>query len=158
MTMVAKPELVPSEPIDIQGILKMLPHSYPFVLIDRVLEVIPYVRAVGMKNVTINEPFFVGHFPERPVMPGVLIIESMAQTGAVLVMRSLGAHCEGKLVYFMSVEQARFRRPVVPGDQMLVRVKRLHHRGNVWKIYAVAEVENVRVADAALTAMINEHS
>src|SRR5260370_14089859 len=114
--------------LDIQRIRAMIPHRYPFLMIDRVVEIIPDASAVGIKNVSINEPYFAGHFPQRPVMPGVLIIEAMAQTAAVLVVQTLGSGAEGKLVYFMSVDSARFRRPVVPGDTMRVPVTKHRNR------------------------------
>ena len=106
----------PSVEIDIQRIMQMIPHRQPFLMIDKVIDVVANARATGIKNVSINEPYFQGHFPARPVMPGVLIIEAMAQTAAVLVVHTLGPEAEGKLVYFMSVDNARFRRPVFPGD------------------------------------------
>ena len=144
------------EDIDIQRIMEMIPHRYPFLLIDRVVDVVPSVRATGLKNVSINEFYFQGHFPQRPVMPGVLIIEAMAQTAAVLVVRSLGAEAEGKLVYFMTVDNARFRRPVVPGDAMRVHVARQRNRGNVWKFDGQAMVGDRLVAEATFAAMIME--
>src|SRR5215469_9815347 len=102
--------------IDILRVMEMIPHRYPMLMIDKVIDVVANDSAIGVKNVTINEPYFQGHFPARPVMPGVMIIEAMAQTAAVLVVHSLGPSAEGKLVYFMSVDDARFRKPVVPGD------------------------------------------
>lgn len=140
--------------VDIGRIVQMIPHRYPFLLVDRVVEVRPNEGAVGIKNVSINEPFFQGHFPTMPVMPGVLIIESMAQTAAVLVVSTLGPESEGKLVYFMSVDRARFRKPVVPGDRMEVHVKKEQSRGNVWKFSAEAKVEDRLVAEATFAAMI----
>ena len=140
--------------IDIEGIIKMIPHRYPFLLIDRVQDVVPETSATGVKNVTINEPFFPGHFPDKPIMPGVLIIESMAQTAAVLVVSGLGEETEGKLVYFMSVESARFRKPVTPGDQLEIKVVKKQTRGNVWKFDGQAYVENTLVAESEFTAMI----
>jgi 3-hydroxyacyl-[acyl-carrier-protein] dehydratase len=140
--------------IDIERIMKMIPHRYPFLMIDRVVDVIPDVSAVGIKNVTVNEPHFPGHFPRRPVMPGVLIIESMAQTAAVLVVETLGGDSEGKLVYFMSVENARFRKPVMPGDTVHVHVHKLRNRRNVWKFRAEAKVDGTVVAEATYAAMI----
>jgi 3-hydroxyacyl-[acyl-carrier-protein] dehydratase len=142
------------EALDVQRIMQAIPHRYPFLLIDRVEEVVPDVSAIGVKNVSINEQFFQGHFPAHPVMPGVLIIESMAQTAAVLVVETLGPSAAGKLVYFMSVEGAKFRRPVVPGDQMRIHVKKERSRGSVWKFSAVARVEGVVVAEATNAAMI----
>jgi 3-hydroxyacyl-[acyl-carrier-protein] dehydratase len=140
--------------IDIQRIVAMIPHRYPFLMIDKVIDVVPDASAVGVKNVTINEPYFQGHFPQRPVMPGVLIIESMAQTAAVLVVQTLGPQAEGKLVYFMSVDNARFRKPVVPGDTLHVHVTKQRNRGNVWKFVGEAKVGGKLVAEATYAAMI----
>jgi 3-hydroxyacyl-[acyl-carrier-protein] dehydratase len=140
--------------INLQRVLQMIPHRYPFLMIDRVDDVITDKSAVGVKNVTINEPFFQGHFPSEPVMPGVLIIEAMAQTAAVLVVHTLGKAFEGKLVYFMSVDSARFRKPVVPGDQLRIHVVKDRHRGMVWKFNAEAKVDGVLVAEATYAAMI----
>jgi 3-hydroxyacyl-[acyl-carrier-protein] dehydratase len=140
--------------IGIERIMRMIPHRYPFLLIDKVVDVHSDSAAVGIKNVTINEPFFAGHFPQRPVMPGVLIIESMAQTAAVLVVQTLGARAEGKLVYFMSVDNARFRKPVVPGDRLRVHVTKQRNRGSVWKFTGEAYVDEKLVAEATFAAMI----
>ncbi|MBR9970627.1 3-hydroxyacyl-ACP dehydratase FabZ [Magnetospirillum sulfuroxidans] len=140
--------------IDINRIMEMIPHRYPFLMVDKVIGIIPNVSAIGIKNVTINEPFFQGHFPQRPVMPGVLIIESMAQTAAVLVVETLGPSAEGKLVYFMSVDSARFRKPVGPGDQLSVHVFKERSRGNVWKFRAEAKVGETLMAEATYAAMI----
>lgn len=140
--------------LDLERIMEMIPHRYPFLLIDRIVEMELGKSATGLKNVTFNEPHFVGHFPGNPVMPGVLIIESMAQTAGVLVVATLGAKAEGKLVYFMSIDGARFRKPVVPGDKLLVAVKRVHHRRNVWKFACQAKVDETLVAEATITAMI----
>ena len=123
-------------------------------MIDRVINVVPDQSATGVKNVSINEPFFVGHFPQRPVMPGVLIIEAMAQTSAVLVVRTMGAESEGKLVYFMTVDEARFRKPVVPGDQLHINIRKERSRGNVWKFSAEAKVGDTLCAEATYSAMI----
>lgn len=143
--------------IDINAIMKMIPHRYPFLLIDRVIDVVPDQSAVGIKNVTFNEPHFMGHFPSQPIMPGVLIIEAMAQTSAVLVVKTLGMETEGKLVYFMSVENARFRKPVTPGDTMYIHVTKERNRGNVWRFTSEAKVDGVRVAEATFTAMIMDN-
>ena len=113
-----------------------IPHRYPFLMLDRVVDVVLNTSAIGVKNVSVNEPFFAGHFPNHPVMPGVLIIESMAQTAAVLVVETLGPDAAGKLVYFMSIEGAKFRRPVVPGDQLRIHIVKERSRGNVWKFHA----------------------
>ena len=140
--------------IDVHRIMEMIPHRYPFLMIDRVVDIVPGAKATGVKNVTINEPYFAGHFPERPVMPGVLIIEAMAQTAAVFVVHTLGAESEGKLVYFMSVDRARFRKPVEPGDQLRVEVSKQRSRGNVWKFSGKATVDGKLVAEATYAAMI----
>ncbi|HJS32747.1 MAG TPA: 3-hydroxyacyl-ACP dehydratase FabZ [Alphaproteobacteria bacterium] len=140
--------------LDVERIMKMIPHRYPFLMIDRVVEAVPDVSAVGIKNVTINEPYFQGHFPQRPVMPGVLIIEAMAQTAAVLVVYTLGPDAEGKLVYFMTVDSARFRRPVTPGDTLHIHVRKERNRGPVWKFSAEAKVDGTLVAEATYAAMI----
>src|SRR3712207_2331590 len=142
------------EAYDIARIMHAIPHRFPFLLIDRVVEVAKDASAVGIKNVTINEQFFQGHFPQHPVMPGVLIIESMAQTAAVLVVETLGPSAAGKLVYFMTVENAKFRRPVVPGDQLRVHVAKERQRGNIWKFAAEAKVDGRVVAEATYAAMI----
>ena len=140
--------------IDIEKIVEMIPHRYPFLMIDRVSDLVPEESAVGHKNVTINEPHFQGHFPSKPIMPGVLIIEAMAQTSAVLVVHTLGRETEGKLVYFMSVENAKFRRPVHPGDVMKIYVNTKQHRKAVWKFDGVAKVDEQIVAESTFTAMI----
>ena len=142
------------ESFDIAHIMRAIPHRYPFLLVDRIVDVVKGVSAIGVKNVSINENFFQGHFPAHPVMPGVLIIESMAQTAAVLVVETLGPEARGKLVYFMSVEGAKFRRPVVPGDQMRVHVVKDRQRGNIWKFRGDAKVDGKTVAEATYSAMI----
>ena len=139
---------------DILRIMQAIPHRFPFLLIDRMVDIVLGQSAVGIKNVSINEPFFQGHFPIQPVMPGVLIVASMAQTAGALVVMSLGAEAEGKVVLFMSIENARFRRPVVPGDQLRIHVTRAHSRGPVWKFDGVAKVDGTVVAEATYTAMI----
>ncbi|MCH7929154.1 MAG: 3-hydroxyacyl-ACP dehydratase FabZ [Proteobacteria bacterium] len=139
---------------DIERVQEMIPHRYPILMIDRVIDVVTNVSAVGVKNVSINEPFFLGHFPRRPVMPGVLIIEAMAQTAAVLVVHTLGPESAGKLVYFMSIESARFRKPVVPGDTIYVHVHKQKQRKNVWKFASEAKVDGRVVAAATYAAMI----
>lgn len=141
---------------DVMRIMDMIPHRYPFLLIDRVVDIQPDVSAVGIKNVSINESFFQGHFPRQPVMPGVLIIESMAQTAAVLVVSTLGPEAEGKLVYFMSVDNARFRKPVFPGDQLHIHVAKERNRGPVWKFRGEAKVGGSLVAEATFAAMIRD--
>src|SRR5208282_3309033 len=131
--------------IDIGRLMELIPHRYPFLMIDKVVEVVLGESAVGIKNVSVNEPFFAGHFPNHPVMPGVLIIECMAQTSAVLVVKTLGSDAAGKVVYFMSIDGAKFRRPVTPGDQMRVEVTRKQRRGPVWKFQGVAKVDGAVV-------------
>lgn len=148
--------VVAEQVIDIHGIQRMIPHRYPFLMIDRVTNLVLDTRATGIKNVTINEPYFAGHFPTHPIMPGVLIIEAMAQTAAVLVVATLGPERQGNLVYFMSVDSARFRKPVVPGDTLLVHVEKERQRGNVWRFSGKAEVAGVPVAEATYAAMIRE--
>lgn len=140
--------------IDIRRIMEMIPHRYPMLLIDRVMEVDQNERAVAIKNVTINESFFQGHFPGAPVMPGVLIIEAMAQTAAALVVHSVGKELEGKLVYFMAIDGAKFRKPVTPGDQLVIEVRREQNRRNVWKFKGEARVDGELAAEAFVTAMI----
>ncbi|MDI6889455.1 MAG: 3-hydroxyacyl-ACP dehydratase FabZ [Thermodesulfovibrionales bacterium] len=140
--------------MDIKEIQKFLPHRYPFLLVDRIIDIEPGVKAVGIKNVTINEGFFQGHFPGHPIMPGVLIIEALAQVAGILAFRP-GANV-GKSVYFMSIEKAKFRKPVVPGDQLRLEVNILQHRGNVWKFSGNAVVEEKVVAEAEFTAMVTD--
>lgn len=140
--------------ISIERIMEMIPHRYPFLMIDRIIDMKLGEFAIGLKNVSINEQHFTGHFPGKPVMPGVLLIEAMAQTSAVLVVNTLGKDAEGKLVYFMSIDEAKFRKPVVPGDSVHIRVDKQQSRRNVWKFACVATVEGVKVAEALVCAMI----
>lgn len=140
--------------IDVNRIMQMIPHRYPFLMIDRVRDVVKGESAVGLKNVTASEPHFQGHFPDHPIMPGVLIVEAMAQTAAVLVVETLGTESEGKLVYFMSVDNARFRKPVTPGDSLEITVTLKRSRGNVYKFDGVAKVGDTVMADASFAAMI----
>ena len=139
---------------DINYILEMIPHRYPFLLVDRIIDKKDKKEIKTLKNVTINEPFFSGHFPNKPIMPGVLIIESMAQTAAVVVVESLGTKAEGSLVYFMSVDAGRFRKPVVPGDQLKIHTVKSKQKGKVWKFDCKAFVEDRVVAEAKISAMI----
>ncbi len=142
--------------IDINRVMERIPHRYPFIMIDKVVDLVPYESAVGLKCVSMGEPHFQGHFPDKPIMPGVLIVESMAQTAAVMVVSSLGPESEGKLVYFMSVEDAKFRRPVVPGDVMYIHVSKKQQRGPVWKFHGEAKVDGKLCAEATFAAMIRD--
>jgi len=142
------------ETVDVMRIMEMIPHRYPFLMIDRVVDIVRDEHATGIKNVSINEAFFQGHFPRQPVMPGVLIIESMAQTAAVLVVETLEGAAAGKLVYFMTVDSARFRKPVMPGDQLRIEVEKVRNRGNVWKFSGKAKVGDALIAEAQFSAMI----
>ena len=142
--------------VDIRRILQMIPHRYPMLMVDKVIEMQLDHSAVGIKNVSINEPFFQGHFPSEPVMPGVLIVEAMAQTAAVLVVATFGAQSEGKLVYFMSIDGVRFRRPVVPGDRLELHVVKVQSRSNVWKFSGKALVDGKLAAEATFAAMIRD--
>jgi 3-hydroxyacyl-[acyl-carrier-protein] dehydratase len=137
----------------VNEIMKLLPHRYPFLLVDRIADFQPGVSATGIKNVTINEPFFQGHFPGQPIMPGVLIIEAMAQVAGVMAFSS---GVEGKAVYFMSIDNAKFRRPVVPGDQVMMDIKVLKQRGNVWRFSGTATVDGKLVSEAEFTAMVTD--
>lgn len=141
---------------DIQRIMQMIPHRYPILLVDKLVDLVPGESAVGIKNVTMNEPQFMGHFPGFPVMPGVLIIEAMAQTAALVVVDFLGDEAEGKIVYFMTIDNARFRKPVGPGDQMHVKVEKIQSRGSVWKFKGTATVDGVVCAEATFSAMITD--
>lgn len=142
--------------IDVNKIMKMIPHRYPILLVDRLVELVPGQSAVGLKNVTMNEPHFMGHFPGYPVMPGVLIVEAMAQTAALVVVDFLGEEAAGKVVYFMTIDNARFRKPVVPGDSMYVHVEKIKSRGAVWKFKGVAKVDGKVCAEAVFSAMITD--
>ena len=137
--------------MNVLDIMKKLPHRYPFLLVDRIIAMEPSVSVTGLKNVTINEPFFQGHFPGQPIMPGVLIIEAMAQVGGVL---AFSASSDAKSVFFMSIEKAKFRKPVVPGDQLIMELQVMQKRGNVWKLSGTAKVDDKVVAEADLTAML----
>lgn len=142
--------------IDIQKIMKMIPHRYPILLVDKVIELKTGESATSVKNVTINEPHFMGHFPGYPVMPGVMIIEAMAQTAALVVVDFLGEEAKGKVVYFMTIDNARFRKPVVPGDTVHVHVEKIQSRGPVWKFKGTATVEGKVCAEAVYSAMITD--
>ena len=140
----------------IAEIMRILPHRYPFLLVDRVLEVDPDKRIVALKNVTINEPFFSGHFPGAPVMPGVLTIESMAQTGAILGLLEKNADLSKTLVYFMGIDEAKFRRPIVPGDQMRIVVEVIRRKAIVWKMKGEVYVGSELAAEAILLSSIGQ--
>ncbi len=139
---------------DVLAIRRMIPHRYPFLMIDRIVNVEPHTGAVGIKNVTANEPYFAGHFPTRPVMPGVMIIEAMAQTAATMVVRTLDLIDHDLLVYFMGIERAKFRKTVVPGDVLELHVRVLRHRGKVWRFEGLGRVGDTLVAEAEFMAMI----
>jgi beta-hydroxyacyl-ACP dehydratase FabZ len=140
---------------DINQIMDMLPHRYPFLLIDRILEFEMNKRIVGLKNVTINEPFFQGHFPGHPIMPGVLLLEAMAQSGGFLALKSLPAEeVKKKVLYFMSIDKAKFRKPVLPGDQVRFEIDVLRQRSNIMSLKAQALVDGAVVAEAEMMAMI----
>lgn len=140
--------------LDIQSIMSLIPHRYPFLLIDKVVDVVGDESATGIKCVSVSEPFFQGHFPGQPIMPGVLIVEAMAQTAGAIVVNNL-PNSEGQPgVYFMTIENARFRRPVVPGDTLYLHVKKVRQRGKVWKFSSEAMVEGQLAAEASFTAMI----
>lgn len=141
---------------DVNRIMQMIPHRYPFLLIDKMVDIDVERGAVGIKNVTANDNFFQGHFPDHPVMPGVLVVEAMAQTAAAFVVFKLGDNAMEKLVYFMTIDKARFRAPVVPGDQLELHVNVIKNRGTVWKFSGVAKVDGKVVADAEFGAMIRD--
>ena len=142
------------ESADILRILKLLPHRYPLLLVDRIVEMDGDRSAVGIKNVTINEPFFQGHFPAHPIMPGVLLIEGMAQTAGALCVSSMDEQYEPSLVYFMAIDRARFRRPVIPGDTVHYHLTKIRNRGRVWRFKGEAKVDGALVAEAEVSAMI----
>lgn len=143
-----------SKIIDIEKIIKMIPHRYPLLLVDRVIEFDQDKSIVALKNVTFNEPHFQGHFPDKPIMPGVLIVEALAQASALLVVESQIDSPDDKLVYFMSIEKAKFRKPVTPGDSLHLKVTTIQNRGAVWKFQGEALVDGSLVAEAVFSAMI----
>lgn len=145
-------EMVVPEDFDISEILKYLPHRYPFLLVDRILEIEPGKQVTGLKNVTINEPFFQGHFPGSPVMPGVLILEAMAQVGGIMAYCAKGEQVKDKLVYFAGIDKARFRKVVIPGDQIIFKLKQLKEKRNIIMMEAKAYVDDQLVAEAELMA------
>ena len=142
------------ESLDILEVLRLLPHRYPFLMVDRIVDVDGDNSAVGIKNVTANEPHFMGHFPDRPVMPGVLIIEAMAQTAGAICIRQ-AVKSRPSVVYFMTIENAKFRKPVVPGDRMEIHVKKLKQRGMIWRFGCEAIVDGGKVAEAVISALLS---
>jgi beta-hydroxyacyl-ACP dehydratase FabZ len=139
--------------LDARAIQQYLPHRYPFLLVDRIVELVPFERIVGIKQVTINEPFFQGHFPGAPVMPGVLVVEALAQCGAVLALREIEDR-EKKLVFFSGIDHARFRRPVVPGDTLMLEVTALRFRQRVQRMRGEAKVNGLLVAEAEIMSIV----
>jgi 3-hydroxyacyl-[acyl-carrier-protein] dehydratase len=139
---------------DHERVKQMIPHRFPFLMVDKVVNLIAHTSALGIKNVSAGEPYFSGHFPSQAVMPGVLMVEAMAQTAGILVVHTLGREAEGKLVYFMSVDSARFRKLVLPGDQVKVYVKVVRNRANVWKFEGECYVDDAKVSEAVFSAMI----
>ncbi|MDR6670642.1 3-hydroxyacyl-ACP dehydratase FabZ [Rhizobium sp. 1399] len=137
---------------DIMEIMKLLPHRYPFLMVDKIVNIDGDNAAVGIKNVTVNEPHFTGHFPDAPIMPGVLLVEGMAQTAGAICAKKEGQ--TGNLVYFMTIDNARFRKPVVPGDRVEYHVQKIKQRGNIWKFHCDAKVDGALVAEADIGAMI----
>ena len=141
---------------DIQKIMELLPHRYPFIMIDRIIELVPGKKVVALKNVTINEPFFQGHFPGEPIMPGVLIIEAMGQAGGILAAESMDPEKKGSLIFFMGMDKVKFRKPVVPGDQLILEIQFLKQRSQAFKMSGIASVDDKRVAEAELMATFGE--
>ncbi|MEN3791222.1 3-hydroxyacyl-ACP dehydratase FabZ [Fulvimarina sp. MAC3] len=144
------------ESADILKIMEVLPHRYPFLMVDRIIEIDSDRSAIGVKNVTANEPHFMGHFPGNPVMPGVLIIEGMAQTAGAICTMSKG-ESKPAVVYFMTIDNAKFRKPVVPGDRLEYHVVQSKKRGNIWKFDCIAKVDDAKVAEATVSAMLVPH-
>ena len=144
------------EAADIREILKLLPHRYPFVMIDRIVDIRGEDHGIGIKNVTINEPQFLGHFPENPVMPGVLLIEGMAQTAGVMCLRRMSPSLSRRAVYFLTIDKAKFRKPAVPGDTIHYHVNKIAHRRNMWWYRAEAKVDDFLIAEAEVGAIISE--
>jgi 3-hydroxyacyl-[acyl-carrier-protein] dehydratase len=142
------------ESVDILAIMSALPHRYPFLLVDRIVDIKGDESCVGIKNVTINEPQFMGHFPERPVMPGVLLVEAMAQTAGVIVMRAQGQTERPKLVYFMTIDGAKFRKPVTPGDRVEFHMTKTAQKRNIWWYQGRAMVDGALVCEAQISAMM----
>lgn len=139
--------------LNVEEIMRLIPHRYPLLLVDRVVALEPGKSIVAIKNVTFNEPHFTGHFPSKPIMPGVLIIEAMAQASAIMVAKTFGDESD-KLVYFMTIDEAKFRKPVVPGDSLYLHVEVVQNRRNVWKCKGEARVNDQKVAEAVFSAMV----
>ncbi|MGA2894667.1 MAG: 3-hydroxyacyl-ACP dehydratase FabZ [Xanthobacteraceae bacterium] len=144
------------EAVDIREILRLLPHRYPFVMIDRIVDIQGEDHGIGIKNVTMNEPQFQGHFPDNPVMPGVLLIEGMAQTAGVLCLRRMSLSEQRRAMYFLTIDKAKFRKPAVPGDTIEYHVNKIAHRRNMWWYRAEAKVGDVLIAEAEVGAVITE--
>jgi 3-hydroxyacyl-[acyl-carrier-protein] dehydratase len=142
--------------VEIREILRLLPHRYPFIMVDRVIDMRGDEHGVGIKNITINEPQFTGHFPENPVMPGVLVIEGMAQTAGILCLRNLPPSEQRRSVYFLTIDKAKFRKPAVPGDTLEYHVDKIARRRNMWWYRAEAKVGSALIAEAEVGAIINE--
>jgi len=144
--------------VDIGAIMRLLPHRYPFLLVDRILDLVPGQRITGLKNVTINEPFFQGHFPSVPIMPGVLIVEAMGQVGGVLVFESLPPQQQGNPIFFTGLDKVRFRKPVVPGDQVIFEVNLVRQRARAVKMAGTAKVADTLVAQAEMMASFGDNA
>ena len=142
------------EAVDILKLLTLLPHRYPFLMVDRIIDIRGDESAVGIKNVTFNEPQFTGHFPEQPVMPGVLLVEAMAQTAGAICVLNGSTTAKPKLVYFMTIDECKFRKPVIPGDQVRLQLTKLKNRRNMWWYKGEAVVDGTLVAEAVLSAML----
>jgi 3-hydroxyacyl-[acyl-carrier-protein] dehydratase len=142
------------ETVDILELMKLLPHRYPFLLVDRIIDIDGDSSATGIKNVTVNEPHFQGHFPGQPVMPGVLIVEAMAQTAGAICIKNSGNEMPA-LVYFMTIDNAKFRRPVIPGDCVHIKVRKIKQRGNIWRFACEALVDGGKAAEAEISAMMS---
>ena len=143
--------------LDIDQIQKRIPHRPPMLLIERVEEIVPDHSAVGVKMVSVGEPYFAGHFPDYPIMPGVLIVEAMAQTAACMVSVTLGGDNDDKLVFFTTIDKVKFRKPVLPGDQLRYQMTKIRNRTNIWKFEGIATVDGVKVAEAEISAMLVDH-
>jgi 3-hydroxyacyl-[acyl-carrier-protein] dehydratase len=144
------------EAADIREILRLLPHRYPFVMIDRIVDIRGEEHGIGIKNITFNEPQFLGHFPDNPVMPGVLLIEGMAQTAGVMCLRKMSTAASRRAMYFLTIDKAKFRKPAVPGDTVHYHVNKIAHRRNMWWYRAEAKVGDVLIAEAEVGAVISE--